>query len=149
MAGLNRVTLIGNLGKDPEVRTFEGGVKKAVFSLATSESVRKAGEWTDHTEWHNIVLWRGLAETAEKYLRKGSKLFVDGKIRNRSYEDKEGVKKYITEIEVDNMIMLDGRNRTDDSPGFQPSAASATGSGSAEAHAGSSDSPQVEDDLPF
>jgi single-strand DNA-binding protein len=106
MAGINRVILIGNLGKDPDVMTFENGVKKASFSLATTESYKnKEGAKVDQTEWHNIVLWRGLAEVAEKYLHKGSQIYVEGKIRSRSYEQ-DGIKKYITEIYADNMTML-------------------------------------------
>ena len=110
MAGVNRVILIGNLGKDPEVITFDNGVKKASFSLATSESYKnKEGNRVDQTEWHNIVLWRGLAEISERYLHKGDQIFIEGKIRNRSYEV-DGVKKYITEIFVDNMTMLGKRS---------------------------------------
>ena len=87
MAGINRVILVGNLGKDPEIMTFENGVKKATFSLATSESYKnKEGVKVDQTEWHNIVLWRGLAEIAEKYLRKGHQIYMEGKIKTRSYE---------------------------------------------------------------
>ena len=107
MAGLNKVILIGNLGKDPEVRTIDSGVKVASFPMATTESYRnKAGEKVDVTEWHNIVLWRGMAEIAEKYLSKGNKAYIEGKIRTRSYNDKDGVKKYITEIIGDNMLLL-------------------------------------------
>jgi len=109
MAGINRVILVGNLGKDPEVMTFDNGVKKASFSLATTESYKnKEGAKVDQTEWHNIVVWRGLAEVAEKYLRKGSQIYLEGKIKTRSYEQ-DGVKKYITEIYGDNFTMLGGR----------------------------------------
>lgn len=107
MAGLNKVILIGNLGKDPEVRTIDSGVKVASFPLATTESYKnKAGEKVETTEWHNIVVWRGLAEIAEKYLHKGKKAYIEGRIRTRSYNDKDGVKKYITEIICDNMLLL-------------------------------------------
>jgi single-strand DNA-binding protein len=107
MAGVNRVILIGNLGKDPEIRNLEGGVKKASFSLATSETYKgKNGEKVDQTEWHNIVLWRGLAEVAESYLKKGNSIYVEGKIKTRDYTDKDGNKRYITEIVADNMVML-------------------------------------------
>jgi single-strand DNA-binding protein len=110
MAGVNRVILIGNLGKDPEIRNLEGGVKKASFSLATSETYKgKNGEKVDQTEWHNIVLWRGLAEVAESYLKKGNTIFVEGKIKTRDYTDKDGNKRYITEIVADNMVMLGGK----------------------------------------
>jgi len=112
MAGINRVILVGNLGKDPDVITFENGVKKATFSLATTESYKnKEGNRVDQTEWHNIVLWRGLAEIAERYLRKGNQIYLEGKLRTRSYEQ-EGVKKYITEILGDNMTMLGSRRET-------------------------------------
>jgi single-strand DNA-binding protein len=110
MAGINRVILIGNLGRDPEIRNLEGGVKKANFTLATTETYRgKDGEKQEHTEWHNIVLWRGLADIAESYLKKGNSVYIEGKIRNREYLDKENNKRYITEIIADNMIMLGGR----------------------------------------
>jgi single-strand DNA-binding protein len=110
MAGVNRVILIGNLGKDPEIRNLEGGVKKASFSLATSESFKgKNGEKIDQTEWHNIVLWRGLADVAESYLKKGNSIYVEGKIKTRDYTDKDGNKRYITEIVADNMVMLGGK----------------------------------------
>jgi single-strand DNA-binding protein len=110
MAGVNRVILIGNLGKDPEIRSLEGGVKVANFSLATTETYKgKNGERVDATEWHNIVLWRGLAEVAESYLKKGNTIFVEGKIKTREWTDKDGNKRYTTEIVADNMVMLGGR----------------------------------------
>ena len=89
MAGVNKVILVGNLGQDPEVRYLDSGVAVANFSLATTENYKnKQGERVSQTEWHNIVLWRGLAEVAEKYLKKGSSIYVEGKIRNRKWEDK-------------------------------------------------------------
>ena len=107
--GINKVILIGNLGKDPEIQNFENGVKKAFFSLATTESYKgKDGEKTTHTEWHNIVFWRGLAEVAERYLKKGASIYVEGRIRRREYEDKEGQKKFVYEILGDSMQMLGG-----------------------------------------
>ena len=109
MAGVNKVFLIGHLGKDPDVRTLESGVKVAMFTLATSEPYRnKENEKVEHTEWHNIVAYRGLAEIIEKYVRKGQLVCIEGRIRTRSYE-KEGQKKYITEIWADNMQMLGGK----------------------------------------
>ena len=108
-AGINKVILIGNLGKDPEIQSFENGVKKASFSLATTEAYKgKDGEKVTHTEWHNIVLWRGLAEVAERFLKKGNTVYVEGRIRRREYEDKEGIKKFIFEILGDSMQMLGG-----------------------------------------
>ena len=106
MAGINKVILVGNLGRDPEIHTFEDGTKKASFSLATTESYKdRDGKRVDQTEWHNIVLWRGLAEIAEKYLHKGDQIYLEGKIRRREYDDK-GQKKFIYEILGDNMVML-------------------------------------------
>ena len=115
--GINKVILVGNLGKDPEVQTFET-YKKATFSLATTEYSRdKEGNEVQHTEWHNIVMWRGLAEIAEQYLRKGGQVYIEGKIRTRSYDTKEGQKKYITEIQADNLILLGGRKDGGESTG--------------------------------
>ncbi len=112
MKGLNKVMLIGNLGKDPEVQNLEGGYTVAKFSLATTESYKdKEGNTKSETEWHNIVAWRNLAEVAAKYLKKGSTIYLEGKIKTRSYEDKAGAKKYVTEIIADNFIML---SRTSD-----------------------------------
>ncbi|NVO03113.1 MAG: single-stranded DNA-binding protein [Bacteroidetes bacterium] len=122
MAGINKVILIGNLGKDPEIQTLESGAKKASFSLATSESYKnKEGVRVDQTEWHNIVLWRGLAEIAEKFLKKGNTVYIEGKIRTRSWDDKEGNKRYTTEIIGDNLTMLGGK--TPSSTGEQGEAA--------------------------
>lgn len=109
MAGVNKVILIGNLGIDPEVRTLESGVKVCRLSIATSESyTNKEGNRVEQTEWHSVTLWRGLAEIAEKYLTKGNKVYVEGKLRTRSYKDKDGVDRYSTEIVADNMQMLGG-----------------------------------------
>jgi len=123
MRGVNKVILVGNLGKDPEIKYFESGVPKASFSLATSESyTTKSGEKVDNVEWHNVIMWRGLAEVAEKYLKKGDSVFIEGKIRNRSWDDADGNKKYITEIETVNMVML-GRRSTNGSATPPPAAA--------------------------
>ena len=104
---VNKVILIGNVGKDPDTRHLEGGHTVSKFSLATSEAYKnKDGEKITNTEWHNIVLWRGLAEIAEKYVRKGSQIFIEGRIRTRSFTDQEGKTKYITEIIGDSMQML-------------------------------------------
>ena len=108
MSGVNKVILVGHVGKDPEVRYLEGGVAVARLPLATSESYKnKEGQKIEQTEWHNIVLWRGLAEITEKYVRKGRLIYIEGKIRSRSYGD-ENNKKYITEIIADSMTMLGG-----------------------------------------
>ena len=115
MSGINKVILVGNLGKDPEVRHLEGGAIVAKFPLATSESYKtREGQKIDQTEWHNIVMWRGLAESAEKFLRKGSLVYIEGKIRTRSWDDKDGNKRYATEIIADTMTML-GSKRPEDS----------------------------------
>jgi single-strand DNA-binding protein len=107
MAGVNKVILVGNLGKDPEIRHLENGRAVTNFSLATSEIYKnKEGERVTNTEWHNIVLWTPLAEVAEKYLKKGSQVYLEGKLTNRSYDDKEGVKRYICEVVVRDMTLL-------------------------------------------
>jgi len=104
---VNKAILVGNVGKDPEVRHLEGGISVAKFTLATSETYKnKSGEQVKNTEWHNIVAWRSLAELAEKYIRKGSQIYVEGKITNRQYDDKEGNKRYINEIVADNIRLL-------------------------------------------
>jgi single-strand DNA-binding protein len=106
---VNKVILIGNVGKDPEVKYIEQDVPVAKFALATSESYKaKNGEKVETTEWHNIVLWRGLAKIAEQYVRKGSKLFIEGKITHRQYEQ-DGVTKFFTEIVGNNMEMLSSK----------------------------------------
>ncbi len=118
MAGLNKVILVGNLGKDPEVRHLEGGTAVANFSLATSESYKdKSGQRIEQTEWHNIVVWRGLAEIAEKYLKKGMTIYIEGKLRTRSWDDKEGHKRYITEIVGDTFTILSKKENT--APGIE------------------------------
>jgi single-strand DNA-binding protein len=97
---------VGHLGKDPEVRHLDGGVTVASFPLATSETYTKDGKKIEQTEWHNIVMWRGLADIASKYLQKGKLVYIEGKLRTRSFEDKEGHKKYTTEIVAENFTML-------------------------------------------
>jgi len=123
MSGVNKVILLGRLGKDPEVRTLENGAMVANFTLATSEVYRdrNTGERKESTEWHNIVLWRQLAETASKYLHKGDQCYIEGKLRTRSWE-KEGVTRYTTEIVGDALTLL-GSRRDDSSPSSSPSAA--------------------------
>ena len=106
MSGINKVILVGHLGKDPEVRSLEGGVSVTRFPLATSETYNKDGRKVEQTEWHNIVMWRGLADMAAKFLQKGKLVYIEGKLRTRSFEDKEGVKKYTTEVVAENFTML-------------------------------------------
>lgn len=106
MSGVNKVILIGRLGKDPDIRTFETGAKRASFTMATSEIRKdKDGNRVELTEWHNIVCWRSLAENAEKYLNKGKMIYLEGKLRTRNWED-NGIKHYITEIEASTFTML-------------------------------------------
>lgn len=137
MAGVNKVILLGNLGKDPEVRRLDDGRGVANFSLATSETYKnKSGEKVTNTEWHNIVLWSPLADIAENYLKKGSQVYIEGKISNRSYEDKDGVKKYISEV-VGREITLLGRAPSLDSMNTQESTTQ------------NNQESSVEDDLPF
>jgi len=110
MAGVNKVILVGNLGKDPEVRHLEGGNSVANFTLATNEYYKdKQGARVERTEWHNISAWRGLAELAEKYLKKGSQVYVEGKLRTRQYQDKDQQTRYITEIIAEEISLLGGR----------------------------------------
>ena len=127
MAGVNKVILVGNLGKDPEVKYLDSGVAVANFSLATTESYKnKEGERVNQTEWHNIVLWRGLAEVAEKWLKKGSSVYIEGKIKTRKWEDKDGNTRYNTEILADNMTMLGSKSTSESAApttsGQQPAA---------------------------
>ena len=141
MAGINKVILVGNLGKDPEVRTLENGAKVANFTLATSETYKnKEGQRVTTTEWHNIVLWRGLADIAERFLHKGNQVYIEGKIRTRSWDDKDGNKRYTTEILGDNLTMLGGKREMDDTDSSTP----AEESMAPETNAG-----DEKDDLPF
>ena len=147
MSGVNKVILIGNLGADPEVRHLQNGAAVANFRIATSETYKdkQTGEKREPTEWHAIVAWRGLAEIVEKYLRKGSKVYVEGKLRTRQWQDKDGNTRYTTEIHADEMTMLDrasGGGAPQGQPQSQPAAAAM-----ASAPAGSF-SEEV-DDLPF
>ena len=110
---VNKVMLIGNVGKDPEVRYLDSGVAVATFSLATTDrayTLQNGTQVPERTEWHNIVLWRGLAQTAEKYVHKGDKLYIEGKIRSRFYDDQNGIKRTVVEIFADSMEMLTPRN---------------------------------------
>ena len=122
---LNRVTLLGNVGKEPEVRYLDNGVAVAQLSLATTERGYAKEDGTqvpDRTEWHDIVAWRGLAQTIEKYVKKGDKLYVEGKLRHRSYDDKEGVRRRTTEVFIDNMEMLTPKSDGKTLPQEYPSA---------------------------
>ena len=135
---LNKVTLIGNLGKDPEVSYLGSGVPVAKFTMATGERWKDAeGNVQEKTEWHNIVAWRKLAEICGQYLKKGSKVYIEGKLTTRSWDDKNtGVKKYMTEIVVDDLIMLDSKGQAME--GVQDNAPAVSDAG-----------PADKEDLPF
>lgn len=139
---LNKVMLIGNAGKDPEIRSANG-TPVASFPLATTEVFSsKTGQRQEHTEWHNIVVWRGLAEIVEKYVKKGTSLYIEGRIRSRSYEGKDGTKRYITEIVCDSLRLLGRKeNSTSSAPAQDYAAPKATES--------FPDVPADADDLPF
>ncbi len=145
---VNKVVLVGNAGQDPEVRHLDSGVAVANFNLATNESYKdKNGEKVTQTEWHRIVLWRGLAEVAEKYVKKGELLYIEGRLRTRSWEDKDGVKKYTTEVFADAMKMLGKKSDQGSADQHESVSASAEDAG-----AGASDSmaeAPENDDLPF
>lgn len=156
MSGVNKVILIGNLGADPEVRHLENGASVANFRLATTEKLRirvtgadgrENWETREQTEWHNVVAWRGLAGIVERFLRKGSKIYVEGKLRNRQYQDKDGNTRYITEVVADEMTMLD--RATGDGQAPRPATAPATATAAAAPAASYSDQGADADDLPF
>lgn len=109
MAGVNKVILIGNVGKDPEVKVLDNGVRVANFPLATTEIYKKDGVRHEQTEWHNIVLWRGLAEVTEKIVKKGATVYIEGKLRSRTWEDKDKVKRYSVEVVADTLTLLASR----------------------------------------
>ena len=141
MRSLNKVQLIGRLGKEPEVQRFENGGIKVKFPLATSEKYKdRNGNLVEQTEWHNVVAWRRLAEIAESFLRKGSAVYVEGKITTRSWDDQNGNKRYMTEIVADNFIMLDKK---------QDTIQSNVETGSYEQPEAMVSEPQESDDLPF
>ncbi|MGE0089539.1 MAG: single-stranded DNA-binding protein [Bacteroidales bacterium] len=137
--GINKVILVGNVGKDPEVKHLDKGVAVAKFSLATSETYKKDNQKVTNTEWHNIVAWRGLAEVAEKYVKKGTPLYIEGKIRTRSWDDKDGNKRYTTEIVADTMQLLGQKHGGEDSPAAADEHMNIT----------ETDIPAEADDLPF
>lgn len=153
---VNKVVLIGNVGKDPDVRYLDTGVAVATFSLATTErgyTLQNGTQVPERTEWHNIVLWRGLAQTAEKYVHKGDKLYIEGKIRSRSYDDQNGIRRTIVEIFADNMEMLTPRNAAQQpGTGYAPQAQPASPqqpSVQANAQQQPASDNSVTDDLPF
>ncbi|QCK13714.1 single-stranded DNA-binding protein [Mangrovivirga cuniculi] len=159
MSGVNKVILVGNLGKDPEVRHLDNGRAVANFSLATSEVYknRQTNERVTNTEWHNVVLWTPLAEVAERFLKKGSQVYIEGKITTRSYDDKEGNKRYITEVVGREMTLLGTRDDSGNSgmnqnqgSSSQSSSQNTSSSGySSDAVSIDNDSNDEMDDLPF
>lgn len=121
MRGVNRVVLIGNLGRDPDLQYLEGNIAVAKFPLATTETYKdRNGTLVSQTEWHTVVLWRGLADLAQKYLHKGSLVFIEGRLRTRNWEDQNKIKRFSTEIVGDNMVMLDKRKENGDTNGDIP-----------------------------
>jgi single-strand DNA-binding protein len=154
---VNKVILVGNLGKDPELRYTPAGAAVASFSLATTERYKdKSGEWVDKTEWHNIVVWNKLAEICGKYLHKGKQIYIEGRIQTRSYDDRDGNKRYITEIVGDQMQMLGrageesgGQARAGGEP-RQSRPAAQSAAQSAPAYEDFADPPfNPDDDIPF
>jgi single-strand DNA-binding protein len=145
---INKAILVGHVGNDPEVRHLEGGTPVANFNLATSETyTNKSGEKVTQTEWHHIVIWRGLAEVVEKYVKKGAQLYIEGRIRNRSWDDKDGNKRYITEIVADTMQILGKRSETQNDG--SNSASDVSNNHAPASKQESSSIPEQEDDLPF
>ncbi|MFZ1977648.1 MAG: single-stranded DNA-binding protein [Bacteroidota bacterium] len=136
---INKVILIGNLGQDPELRYTSGGVAVATFSLATNENWKdQDGNAQEKTQWHNLVAWRKLAEICGEYLKKGSKVYIEGRLQYRNYDDKNGVKRYVTEIVIDQMLMLDSKGASSGASDFVPAARSEEPA-----------PPEKADDLPF
>ena len=127
MSGINKVILVGHLGKDPELRHLEGGVAVVSFPLATSETFNKDGRKVEQTEWHNIVMWRGLADVAGKFLQKGKLVYIEGKLRTRSFEDREGIKKYTTEVVAENFTVLGRKTDFEDNTSYNKPAGKQNG----------------------
>ncbi len=149
MSGVNKVILLGNLGKDPEVRHLDNGRAVANFSIATNEIYKnKQGDRVTNTEWHNVVLWTPLAEIAEKYMKKGDQVYIEGKITTRSWDDQDGNKRYTTEVVGRELTLLSGNNSEKSSDGGQASSSTATNSSTPQ-ESPVSDISQEEDDLPF
>ncbi len=129
---LNKVMLIGNVGKDPDVNFTASGIPVAQFRLATTESRKdKDGQYQEHTEWHTIIAWRGLAEIIQRLVHRGSRIYVEGRLQTRIFEDQSGTKKYFTEVVADNILLLDGRRSEESSSQSESAAAS------------------IDDDIPF
>ena len=150
MASVNKVILVGHLGKDPEIRYTGNSIPVASFSLATTEYYKdKNGNRQEITEWHNIVAWRSLAELSEKYLKKGKQLYVEGKLRTRSWDDKEGNKRYTTEVIADNFVLLGKKEGDAGQEGSQPKAEATAQQAVGVEQAPTPDQIPIDDDLPF
>jgi single-strand DNA-binding protein len=146
---VNKAILVGFVGNDPEVRYLDSGTAVANFRLATSENyTNRAGEKVSQTEWHNVVLWRGLAEVAEKYVKKGTQVYIEGRIRTRTWDDRDGNKRYTTEIVADNMQLMGKRS---DNLGDAPTTRNETSENNAAPQPTEKPAPESEgaDDLPF
>lgn len=158
---VNLAILVGNVGQNPDIKVFDGGTKKASFSLATSEKYKdRNGEVHENTEWHNIVCWRATADIVERFVKKGSQVYIQGKITTRSWEDQNGQKRYTTEIEVANLQLLGGKQDSQNQGGYggyqaptqQPQYAAPTPATAAPSAPAASDPNSLEpqgDDLPF
>jgi single-strand DNA-binding protein len=149
--GVNKVFLLGRLGKDPEMRATQGGTTVANFTLATSDRQKDAqGNWQDHTEWHNLVAFQRTAEIVRDYCKKGSQIFVEGKIQTRSWEDKEGQKKYRTEILVNDLSLLDSKGSgSGESGGYSRSSSTSYATNAPAASSDVGDQGITDDDIPF
>ncbi len=148
---VNKVTLIGNLGKDPEVRRLENGAAVARFSVATNESYKdKAGEWQTQTEWHTVIAWRALAERAERQLKKGMMVYLEGKLSTRKWTDKDNIERYSTEVVANTLRILEKRDNSNSSFPAANDEPSNTYKGAEKSSAPVADAPpQADDDLPF
>lgn len=149
---VNKVILVGNLGKDPEIKYTPSGTPVAKFSLATNERYKdKGGEWQDRTEWHNIVAWQRLAEIVGEYVKKGSKLYIEGRLQTSSWEDKQsGEKKYRTEIVAQDLVLLSGRGEGDSEGRFSRGAAASHAINQRTPHDDVAQSAEITDeDIPF
>lgn len=120
MKGINKVILVGNTGKEPEYKELADGTPVAKFAIATTESYRlKSGEMQTRTEWHTIIAWRGLATLVQQYVHKGSLIYTEGKLRNRQYEDKEGQKRYVTEVVAEQILLLDKKTKSEGNNSYE------------------------------
>ncbi|ERJ58296.1 single-stranded DNA-binding protein [Sphingobacterium paucimobilis] len=149
MSSVNRVILVGHLGKDPEVRHLDGNVRVASFPLATSETFNRDGKKVEQTEWHNIVMWRGLADVAAKYLTKGRLVYIEGRLRTRSYEDREGIRRFATEIVAESFNLLGRRSDFESNASPQTAGGAAADSQAEEQQVDFTENNEENDGLPF